>query len=72
MRPHPILILLSDAKPFGGAEHSVADLVRRLDRSLFSVRVVVPRESSSVERFRAARVTWCASRASLLCSTNIA
>jgi glycosyltransferase involved in cell wall biosynthesis len=56
MRPHPILILLSDAKPFGGAEHSVADLVRRLDRSLFSVRVVVPRESSSVERFRAAEV----------------
>ena len=56
MRPHPILIMLSDVKPFGGAEHSIADLARELDRSLFSPRVLVPRESPVVSRFRAARV----------------
>jgi len=48
--------MLSDVKPFGGAEHSVADLVRNLDRSLFAPHVLVPRDSPVVSRFRAARV----------------
>jgi glycosyltransferase involved in cell wall biosynthesis len=48
--------MLSDVKPFGGAEHFVAELVRNLDRSRFEPRVLVPRDSPVVNRFRAARV----------------
>jgi glycosyltransferase involved in cell wall biosynthesis len=56
MRPHPILIILSDVKPFGGAEHSVAQLVRNLDRALFSPRVLVPREGRIVDMIREGNV----------------
>src|SRR5512139_1489769 len=56
MRPYPILIMLSDVKPFGGAEHSVAYLARHLDRSIFSPRVLVPREGLIVDTLREAGI----------------
>ena len=56
MRPYPILVVLSDVKPFGGAEHSIAQLVRNLDRSLFSPRVLVPREGAIVDTIREAGI----------------
>ncbi|HEX6790061.1 MAG TPA: glycosyltransferase [Candidatus Krumholzibacteria bacterium] len=56
MRPYPILIMLSDVKPFGGAEHSIAYLARHLDRSIFSPHVLVPREGLIVDSLREAGI----------------
>jgi glycosyltransferase involved in cell wall biosynthesis len=56
MRPYPILIMLSDVKPFGGAEHSIAQLACNLDRSIFSPRVLVPREGPVVDTIREAGI----------------
>jgi hypothetical protein len=56
MRPYPIVMMMSDVKPFGGAEHSFSLIVRNLDRSVFSPRVVVPREGPMVETIRAAGI----------------
>ena len=56
MRPYPILISLSDVKPFGGAEHFVAQLAANLDRALFVPRVLVPREAAVVDTMRGAGI----------------
>jgi glycosyltransferase involved in cell wall biosynthesis len=56
MRPYPILIMLSDVKPFGGAEHSISQLVRNLDRGIFSAQVLVPREGPIVDTIREAGI----------------
>jgi glycosyltransferase involved in cell wall biosynthesis len=56
MRPYPIVMMMSDVKPFGGAEHSFSLISRHLDRSIFSVRVVVPREGAMVETIREAGI----------------
>lgn len=49
-------MMMSDVKAFGGAEHSFSLISRNLDRSIFSVRVVVPREGPMVESIRAAGI----------------
>ena len=48
--------MLSDVKPFGGAEHSISQLVRNLDRSIFSPRVLVPREGPILDAIRDAGI----------------
>ena len=48
--------MLSDVKPFGGAEHSISQLVRNLDRSIFAPRVLVPREGPIVDGIREAGI----------------
>ena len=48
--------MLSDVKPFGGAEHSISQLVRNLDRSIFSPSVLVPREGPIVDGIREAGI----------------
>jgi glycosyltransferase involved in cell wall biosynthesis len=48
--------MMSDVKPFGGAEHSFSLISRNLDKSIFAVRVVVPREGPMVETIRAAGI----------------
>jgi glycosyltransferase involved in cell wall biosynthesis len=52
-RPHPILLMMSDVKPFGGAENFFYLLVKHLDPALFACRVIVPREGTVVDRIRA-------------------
>jgi len=54
--PYPIVVMMSDVKPFGGAENFVQLLVRYLDPGLFSRRVIVPREGAMVDRIREAGV----------------
>lgn len=49
-------MMMSDVKPFGGAEHSFSLISRNLDRSIFSVRVVVPREGPMVDTIRDAGI----------------
>lgn len=56
MRPYPIVVFMSDVKPFGGAEHSVSLIIRNLDRSIFSPHLVVPREGPMVDEVRAAGI----------------
>lgn len=56
MRPYPIVMMMSDVKAFGGAEHSFSLISRNLDRSVFSVRVVVPREGPMVDTIRDAGI----------------
>jgi glycosyltransferase involved in cell wall biosynthesis len=56
MRPHSIVVLMSDVKPFGGAEHSISLMVRRLDRSVFAPRLMVPREGPVVDEIRDAGI----------------
>lgn len=48
--------MLSDVKPFGGAEHSISQLVRSLDRSIFSPQVLVPREGPILDAIRDAGI----------------
>lgn len=56
VRPHPITLMMSDVKPFGGAEHSFSLIARNLDPKLFAVRVIVPKEGPMVETIRAAGI----------------
>jgi glycosyltransferase involved in cell wall biosynthesis len=48
--------MMSDVKPFGGAEHFLSLITRNLDRSIFSPRLVVPREGPMAESIRAAGI----------------
>jgi glycosyltransferase involved in cell wall biosynthesis len=48
--------MMSDVKPFGGAETYVTLLVRYLDREVFAPRVVVPREGPMNGKIREAGV----------------
>lgn len=54
--PYPIVLMMSDVKPFGGAEHFFTLLVRHLNRDLVSPRVVVPRVGAMVDAIRATGV----------------
>jgi glycosyltransferase involved in cell wall biosynthesis len=51
-RPYPIVLMMSDVKPFGGAENFFCLLVKHLDPAVFSCRVIVPREGAMVDRIR--------------------
>lgn len=55
-RPHSIVLMMADVKPFGGAETYLYLLAVHLDRSTFAPRVIVPREGPMVERLRQAGV----------------